>query len=136
MSSFFRSAFTLVMLASLACTPAIPAAPSQPLRQTVDDLTIHLALDPSPPMANSAITVKVTLTDRAGQPVTQSRVVIGLESQGHAMAPNLAEATLRGNGDYVATLKPPGMSGDHRLTVDLQWQGRSYRAVFDSIPIR
>ncbi|MCL6648413.1 MAG: FixH family protein [Chloroflexi bacterium] len=136
MVSLLRSAFAVVVLASFACAPAAPVAPSQPLRQTVDDLTIQVALNPSPPGAASAITVEVILTDPAQQPVAQGRVAVALESQGHAMAPNFAEATPRGNGVYVATLKPPGMSGDHRLTIDLQWQDRFYRAVFAPIAIR
>jgi hypothetical protein len=133
-------AILLLQVALLAigvgCTPATPAAPTGPLTQTVDGVAFTITLNPSPPQSGRETAVEVTVADAAGQPVTDGRMILSMESGGHAMTPNVTAAEPKGAGVYAATLKPTGMTGQHSVVLNMQWKDKAYRAKFDGIGIR
>ncbi|MFN8533614.1 MAG: FixH family protein [Dehalococcoidia bacterium] len=139
MSKLARLILPLVV-ALAGCTSATPSAPAgagaEPLVQTVDGVKFQAILNPAPPQSSQTTTVEITVADPQGQPVSDGRMVVTLESRGHSMSSNVATAEPKGNGVWSATLKPAGMTGEHTLTADLQWQGKSYRASFGGVNVR
>ncbi|GIW06565.1 MAG: hypothetical protein KatS3mg060_1370 [Dehalococcoidia bacterium] len=127
---------TVLLAVLTACAPAEPAAPAGPLVQTVEGITFTVSLSPSQLLSRESATVEIRLSGAEGQPINDGRMVVSMESKGHAMTPNVAAAEPKGNGVYQATLKPAGMTGEHVISADLQWQGRSYRATFGGINVR
>jgi hypothetical protein len=128
----------ILLFVGAGCTPAaaVPAAPAGPVVQTVDGLTFTISWSPSQLQSRESATVEVRLVDGQGQPVEGGRMVIALESRGHAMTPNISTAEPKGSGVYQATLKPAGMTGEHVIIANVQWQGKSYRATFGGINVR
>lgn len=121
-----------------ACSPggAPSGGPVAARSQTVDGVTFSVVVTPDPIQSREPATIEIRLADATGQPVDGGRVVVSLDSRAHAMVPNVASAEPRGNGAYQATVKPAGMTGEHALTIDLEWQAKSYRATFGGFDVR
>lgn len=129
---------TLTVTVLVACggSPSAGTSASTSLSKTVDGIRFSIALDPNPLPSNQNTVVEVSLVDSQGQPLSDARVVVSLNPAAHGMTPVIAAAEPKGNGMYIAVLKPTGMPGDHYVNVDLQWQGKAYQARFNNLSVK
>ena len=85
---------------------AIPGSgsslPANTAMQKAGDLNVTLALTPYPPVGWQPAAYDVTLTDQAGQPVTDATVALDLTMPGMWMPPNALQAQSSGGGVYHA----------------------------------
>jgi hypothetical protein len=127
----------LVSVPVAACSSsATSEKPGPLLSKTVDGLQTSVVLTPSPLQASKETAVKITLSDDKGQLINDARIVVVLTATAMAMSPVRALPENKGNGVYTAVLSPTGHSGKHTLAVDVQWQGRGYRAEFDNLEVK
>lgn len=111
-----------------ARTPAPGASPGGSMAQ------VTLAPDPNPAVAGQSATLKIRLTDGAGQGVPGARVNVSAKHTGMAHGGVSAPAAETGNGDYVARITPT-MAGTWAVEVSAQGGGATKRATFD-LPVR
>jgi hypothetical protein len=132
---FITLPVSLIALAVACASPAANNSPAAGLSRTVDDVTFNLKLDPNPLQSDKETTVEVTATDNGGSPVSDGRVFVSLNANAMAMSPVVAAAEPKGNGTYVAVLRPTGHGGSHTLKVDLDWKDKAYQAEFKNFEV-
>jgi hypothetical protein len=134
----FPLLMTLTVTVLVACggSPSAGTSARTSLSKTVDGIRFSVALDPNSLSSNQNTVVEVSLVDSQGQPLSDARVVVSLNPAAHGMTPVIAAAEPKAKGAYTATLKPTGMTGDHYLNVDLQWQGKAYQARFNNLSVK
>lgn len=120
---------------AVACGGGSSDTPAANLSKTVDQLQISITPVPNPLQANQDTQVEVVLNSGSSN-VTDGRVQVTLAHSGMSMSAVSARAEPKGGGRYVATMKPTGMTGDHRLTVDVEWNGKPYQAQFEKLNVR
>jgi len=143
MFKHFQSAFFIALAMSsiaLAVACGSPSANNSPAAGpsgtvTVDDVTFNLRLDPNPLQSDKETTVEVTATDSGGRPISEGRMFVSLSANAMAMSPVVAGAAPKGNGTYIAVLRPTEHGGSHTLIVDLEWKGKAYQAEFQNLEV-
>lgn len=132
---FIALPVSFIALAMACGSPPANDNPAAGLSSTVDDITFNLKLDPTSPQSDKETTVEVTATDNGGSPVSDGRVFVSLSANAMAMSPVVAPAESKGNGIYVAVLRPTGHGGSHTLKVDLDWKDKAYQAEFKNFEV-
>ena len=127
----------LVLALTVACGGNTPSSSSAAgLSQTVDGIRVSVSLDPNPPLSSQDTKVEINIGGNGDNPIPNARVVVSLNPAAHGMTPVIAAAEFRGNGLYSAVLRPSGMTGEHSINVDFQWNGKAYQASFKKLSVK
>lgn len=100
----------LILVGSFACRGAPPPETGDP------DLTLHLAISPTPPVVGPA-RLLVTLTDKQGTGVSGASVRVEGNMNHAGMVPVADTAVEEGEGRYAVAAFRFTMAGDWILTV-------------------
>ena len=116
--------FLFVMLT--ACTQSNIGA----LTQTNNDITGTLNFDPDPVEVMTPVTLSLQLADSSGKAIDGAQVSYDLTMPAMPMAPNQPQASLQGNGVYIAETTF-SMSGDWQAAVTIEKDGQTSTLTFD-----
>jgi YtkA-like protein len=110
-SRVLNSALPLILTCALCAVWAV-ACRSDPSTQ----ITAEWTIEPSPPLAGSDVTARVTLRDNANTPVGGAKLHLEAQMSHPGMSPVLSDMVERGDGVYDARLRLT-MEGDWTLVV-------------------
>jgi hypothetical protein len=104
--------------------------PENAAAQKIGNLNVSIALSPYPPVGFQQATFDVTLTDEAGQAVTDAKISLDLTMPAMRMPVNKVEAKHAGDGRYQAIGRFT-MRDWWRIEVIIQRGGAQQSAFFD-----
>ena len=113
---------------SSGAAPAASNSSTNPVTTKVGNLTVTLAMNPSP-AAFSSTTFDITITDEKGAAVSDAQVSLDLSMPSMYMPANRPVAQSLGGGKYRATGRFT-MRGGWQIAVIITRSGQSQTAIF------
>ena len=123
------SYFIVVCMLTLFLAGCGKSTPKE-FSQTNGGLTASLSIAPYPPVVMEPATLRLTLTDAAGQMIDGARIAYDLTMPGMAMPPNQPQASGQGDGRYHADAIFT-MSGKWRVQATVTHNGKEAVFTFD-----